>query len=285
MDRNLRAEHSGHGFAAKYPILQVLVVNPFLAPVWIAGLVALWRDPRLRPYRAFAVAYAVLFLWLWVVIPDRFYYMAPLYAVLLAAGSVVVEGVIERRRGLFRRAGRRAVVFASRRRAVALTVVALAVMLPVALPVLSPAELGKVQLQRVNYNLGETIGWPQFTATVARVWRSLPPSERSRAVIVTGNYGEAGAIDEYGHRFGLPGAYSGHNSYWWWGPPKPALGTTVAVGFDPRGLRPYFESVRTVAVFRNPWGVEDDEEGVRMLVCTGQRAPWPQIWRWFMHYG
>ena len=36
-------------------------------------------------------------------------------------------------------------------------------------------------------------------------WRGLPPNERATAVIVTSNYGEAGAIDEYGHRLGLPG--------------------------------------------------------------------------------
>ena len=48
MDRNLRTEHSGLGFAAKYPILQVLAVNPSVAPVWMAGLWALWRDSRRR---------------------------------------------------------------------------------------------------------------------------------------------------------------------------------------------------------------------------------------------
>lgn len=285
MDRNLRAEHSGPGYAAKYPILQVLAANPFVAPVWIAGLVALWRDPRLLRYRAFAVAYVVLFLWLWIVIPDRFYYMAPLYAVLLAAGSVIAEDVVEGRRGLFRVRGRRPVVFASRARAVGLALLALVVLMPLALPVLSPAELGRIQLQNVNYNLGETIGWPQFTAAVARVWRSLPSDERSTAVIVTGNYGEAGAIDEYGRRFGLPGAYSGHNSYWWWGPPRPSLGTTIAVGFEPSDLRPYFAAVRVAAVFRNPWGVQNDEEGTLILVCTGQREPWPRIWPSFRQYG
>jgi 4-amino-4-deoxy-L-arabinose transferase-like glycosyltransferase len=285
MDRNLRAEHSGLGYATKYPVLQVLVVNPFLAPVWIAGLIGLWRDERLRPYRAFAIAYLVLLVWLWIVIPDRFYYMAPLYAVLFAAGAVVAEDVIERRRGLFRVAGRRPTVFASRGRAVALALTGLAVLLPLALPVLSPAELGSVQLQNVNYNLGETIGWPQFTAGVARVWRSLPAKERARAVIVTGNYGEAGAIDEFGDRFGLPGAFSGHNSFWWWGPPRPALGTTVLVGENPLALAPYFTSCRQTAVLRNPWGVQNDEEDTPVSVCTGQRAPWARIWPRLKHYG
>ena len=45
---------------------------------------------------------------------------------------------------------------------------------------------------------------------VARVHGSLPPADRTRAGIYTENYGEAGAVDFFGPRFGLPGAISAH---------------------------------------------------------------------------
>jgi len=51
------------------------------------------------------------------------------------------------------------------------------------------------------------------------VYNGLPGPERQTAVLLAGNYGEAGALDHYGPTNGLPPVYSGHNSYWSWGPP------------------------------------------------------------------
>jgi Dolichyl-phosphate-mannose-protein mannosyltransferase len=285
MDRSLRAEHSGLGFAIKYPFLQLLALNPFLAPIWIAGVWALWREPRFRPFRSFAVAYAAMFLLLWVMIPDRFYYMAPIYLVMFGAGSIVTEEVVVGARGFLRAKAGRRFVWRSKRAAVAVVSISTLLMVPLSLPVLPPPALATVPLQSINYNLGETIGWPRFVSTVASVWRSLPVSERSTTSIVTGNYGEAGAIDEYRTRFGLPQAFSDHNSFWWWGPPTPASGTTIAAGIDPRFLRLYFGSVRLAVIFENPWGVQDDEEGTPVWLCRDQHEPWPEIWPAFRHYG
>ena len=145
--------------------------------------------------------------------------------------------------------------------------------------------LPSMRLQKVNYNLGEEIGWQDLTREVARAWRSLPPSERARAVVLTENYGEAGAIDRYGGRLGLPRAYSGHNSFWSWGPPEPSVGTTIAIGFDRSALTPYFGRCALSARVHNADDVDNDEEGKPIWMCTGQRAPWPQIWEHFKHYG
>jgi hypothetical protein len=288
MDRNLRAEHSGLGFAFTFPLIQLLLPNPFLAPVWIAGLVAMWREARFRPYRAFALAYPVLFVLLIVLIPDRPYYMAPLYVILLAAGAVVIEGVVVgERRLLSERAPRRRLLWRSRNAAVVWSLVALVLLLPIALPVLSPAALGKVPLQNVNYNLGETVGWPQFVSAVAQVYRSIPPTDRAPAVVFTSNYGEAGAIDRYGPALGLPPAFSGHNSFWWWGPPRPPGGksVTIVVGSYPRSyLLQLFTNVRLASTFRNPWGVDDDEQGQLIWICSGQLASWSSLWPSLRHY-
>ena len=39
-----------------------------------------------------------------------------------------------------------------------------------------------------------------------------------RAALLAYNYGEAGAIDYFAKRYGLPKAISGHNQYGYWGP-------------------------------------------------------------------
>jgi hypothetical protein len=102
---------------------------------------------------------------------------------------------------------------------------------------------------------------------------------------VTSNYGEAGAIERFGSPYALPRVYSGHNSYSWWGPPSPALGTTIAVGLDRSDLTPYFASLRLATHIHNRYGVANDEEGAPVWIATGQRAPWSEIWPHFRHYG
>ncbi len=161
---------------------------------------------------------------------------------------------------------------------------AAAVSAVIALPLLPAAALARFPVQKVNYDLGEEIGWPSQVALVARAYDALPASERADVAVVTGNYGEAGAVDRYGAAVGLPPAYSGANSYWLWGPPPARDTVAVAVNVDPALLRRWFSSVRVAAVYRNGLGVSDDEEGAVICVASGLRSPWSAAWPGFRDY-
>jgi hypothetical protein len=141
-----------------------------------------------------------------------------------------------------------------------------------------------VPLQKINYDLAETIAWPKLVALVAREYDSLPAAQRGQTTILTGNYGEAGAIERYGPALGLPQAYSGHNNFWLWGPPPAADSAAIAVGVDPALLRREFGRVRRVATFWNGLGVSDDEQGVQVYLATGLKSSWAQAWPAFRHY-
>lgn len=177
---------------------QLLLVSPLLAPVWIAGLIRLFRDPGVRRFRFLA--------WAWVVLAATFiatagkpYYLGGLLPVLIAAGATPVDRWLERGRQKVRRVA-----------LVGAVVVSAIVGGAIALPIL-PVECVE-PVVAVNPDVGETIGWPELAETVAEVHRDLPTADRS--VILTRNYGEARAIDRYGPPLGLPPAYSGHNGYW-----------------------------------------------------------------------
>jgi 4-amino-4-deoxy-L-arabinose transferase-like glycosyltransferase len=286
MSRNLQADHSGLGVSLTFPVIQLLMPGLWAAPIWMAGLWAMWREPRFRPYRAFATAYPILFALVGIVIGDRPYYLGGLYFVLLAAGTVVTEEVVAGARRFFSaKAARRRLVWRSASSAVAFVAIAGVIGVPVALPVLPATALATVPLQNVNYNLGEMIGWSLMVRQIARAYRSVPEAERAHTVILTSNYGEAGAIDRYGPRLGLPRAYSGHNSYWWWGRPPDGTTTVVAVGFDRRYLQEFFRSVLPTGSLHNGAGVDDDEEGALLSICRGPRAPWVALWPRLRHYG
>jgi hypothetical protein len=141
-----------------------------------------------------------------------------------------------------------------------------------------------VPLQNINYDLGETIGWPRMVGEIARVYRSLPPRERRRAVILTSNYGEAGAVDRYGPALGLPAAWSGHNNYWLWGPPPQRRSAAVLVGFGRGYLRPRFVGLRRAGTLRNGLGVSNDEQGAEIWTARSVRGTWASEWPHLRHY-
>ena len=245
---------------------QVLLVSPVLAPVWIAGLVRLFRDPAVRPYRFLA--------WAWVVLAVVFmasagkpYYLAGLLPALLGAGAVAVDGWLDRgRRGL-------------RRGLIGIALVgSAAVSAIIALPLVPADRAG--QVVATNPDVGETIGWPRFTQTIADVYRHVPG-----AVILTSNYGEAGAIDRYGPALGLPHAYSGHNAFGDWGPPPNGSAPVVAVGLDRSDIATTLRDCRLRARIDDGVGIDNDEQGAPVDVCRGPQRPWSAQWSAVKHLG
>jgi 4-amino-4-deoxy-L-arabinose transferase-like glycosyltransferase len=239
---------------------QLLLVSPLLAPVWIAGLLALARDPQLRSYRFFAIAWVVQVV-IFLATGGKPYYLAGMFPVLLAAGAIRTDAWLMRGHGDLRRA----LLVA----AIGLSGLVSAV---IALPILPEGEAGSVVA--VNGDVGETIGWPELTRTVARVFRQVGrPS-----VILTSNYGEAGAIDRFGKPLGLPQAYSGHNGFAEWGPPPDRASPVVVVGLTQAELEKHFLNCHLVARVSNPSGIDNDERGEPIEVCDATRGAWSQIW-------
>jgi hypothetical protein len=112
---------------------------------------------------------------------------------------------------------------------------------------------------------------------VERVVAALPADERAHAVILTNDYSEASPLILLGT--GLPPVYSGHNSYWSWGPPPADLTVVVHVGdWRPADPSQFFVGCHDVAHIDNGLGIPNGEQGTAVTVCTGLRAPWTTIW-------
>jgi 4-amino-4-deoxy-L-arabinose transferase-like glycosyltransferase len=251
--------------------MQLVLVSPVLVAIWVPGLVRLWRAVELRPVRCFGFAYAFLAV-VFLVTGGKPYYLAGLYPVLLAAGAPLVVGWLRRRSGAPGWVGG----------GLGLSLLVNAVLMLPVLPVRAHAATPVVD---INYDAGETVGWPAFTATVAEAYAALPPADRAQVVVVTANYGQAGAIDRYGPERGLPEAYSGHNAYFDWGPPPDTGGPVVLVGFEETFLRTAFGEVSRVATIDNGVGLDNDEQGTPVWVARDLRGSWADIWPTFRRLG
>ena len=257
------------GRAGFFPF-QLVMVSPLLVPVWIAGLRAPFRRTEWRPLRFVPITFAAMAV-LYFVGNGHAYYLASLYPVLLGLGAPpTAEWTM--------RARRRTHVLAT---ALALSAALSAV---IALPLLPERDLQGSVVMALNPAQGETVGWPAFVHTVSTAWRQIPTPERRHTAIFTANYGEAGAIDLLRGESQLPRAYSGHNGFSEWGEPPAADSQALLVGFnDPRDAAPYFEQCRTLATVNNHVGLNNNEQGLPIMLCR-TAAPWRALWPHLTHY-
>lgn len=256
MARALSKRLAGENRATLLP-LQLLFVGPAYVVVLWRGARLLASDARARPFRPL--------LWSWpaglvaaFATGGRPYYVLPLTTVLVLAGVVASERPTLR--GTF-----------------GWLVVSNAVVSTLfGLPVL-PLSVTNVTAE-LNEAVAETVGWPQLADQVAAVVDELPPAERANVILLTGSYGEAGALDRFGPARGLPPAYSPHNSYADFRRPSDHFATVVAVRFDPLYLARYFDRCELVATVDNGLDVSNEVQGTPILVCRGLRGKWSDAW-------
>jgi hypothetical protein len=154
-----------------------------------------------------------------------------------------------------------------------------------ALPVLPVSLLAKTPIPAIIQTTRDQIGWPAYLRQVADAYRALPAGERAAAVIITGNYGEAGALNRYGGRYGLPHAYSGHNELYYLATPPASATTAIVLGYRQDGyVEPRFASCETVGHFDNGVGIDNEEQGLPIRVCRGPRGSWRELWPAFQHF-
>lgn len=265
----------GAGNRALFVPDQLLYISPVLVPTMIAGGLRLWRDPDVRWARAFPLAYLILCAEL-LASGGKPYYPIPMLLVFVAAGAPATLRTL-RRAGTAARAG-----------AYTAFAVGAVISLLAGLPMLPPSALNGPILA-LNKEQGEQIGWPNLTAAVAQVWQQIPPGERAKAVILAENYGEAGADAFYGDRYGLPQPYSGHMSYYSWGPPSDTMtGPVVLIREKSDPANTYLLDDFTDCTVRahqdNGHGVDNEEADTQIWLCASPAKPWSQLWPALRHY-
>jgi hypothetical protein len=167
-----------------------------------------------------------------------------------------------------------------------------AVLLPIGVPILPPDRMaGYVkrigltaalrtntgQLERLPQDYADMLGWEAQAEAVGRVYRALPEADRERAVVIAGNYGEAGALDFFGPRYGLPGAICPCGSYWFFGPGDKPGDVAVTIGPSRADLEPFFDSLQVATRITNPWAVQEERE-LTVFVARRPRKTLQQVW-------
>lgn len=262
------AQHKGHDARTQFIPLQILLIGPLVVPIWVAGLVSLWRRASTR---AMAAAYPIMCVLL-LALAGQPYYTAGLLLALYAAGCTPTMQWLTGRRG-------RAILVGS---AVTANTAVAAV---IALPLLSVATLAHTPIPGINQTVRDQIGWPVYVQQIATVYRALPAADRQHTIVLTGNYGEAGAIARYGKADGLPSQpYSGQNQLWYLGRPPDSATVAVVVGIDDdQWIAAQFASCQTQGQLDNLVSISNEEQGRVIRVCRNPVEPWQILWPRFRH--
>ena len=263
-----------------YLFQQLIINNLLISFVWLAGLVWLLWNARVR---FLALTYIILIGFM-IALHGKHYYPGDAYPYLMAAGGVAIAALTSRRKAL------QPVVIAA-------VVVLGLIFVPLGMPILPEEQAAAYtnwlfrtlhlsrqavatehhQLPTLPSDWADMHGWPELAATVAKVYDSLPPTERAQTAIAADNYGEAAAIDFFGGRYGLPPAISGHNQYFLWGTHGYNGNVVIDVGGDCGARDHLFQSSERAATFTSPW-IQPFENNLPIMVCRGIQEPLAELW-------
>jgi 4-amino-4-deoxy-L-arabinose transferase-like glycosyltransferase len=258
------AAYADENRAQVLPLLW-LFTGPLLFPVSLAGLGWILLSKGAARWRAIGFA-AVIALLLAVISGGKAYYALGSVPVFMAAGANLVDRWLGRGHAIAKGAA-----------LVVLAVLSGAFIALLTLPVLSLDAYAKSGLPAAVPDVANTVGWPAFVAAVEDVVQRLPADQRERAVILANDYSEASALKLLGTD--LPPVYSGHNSYWSWGPPPDDRTVVIHVGdWRPADWHPYFTGCADAAKVDNGVGIDNAEQGTIVTVCPGLAQPWSRMW-------
>jgi hypothetical protein len=270
----------------QFVLAQIVTLVPHNLLLWGVGVLWLLLGKAMRNYRFLGVFYLV-FLVVMMALHAKDYYLAPAYPVFFAAGAVAWFAWAKRI------TWRNALIGAY----AAVVIVGLVLFFPLSVPVLGPQQW-LAYTEKLHFRpkdsenhaatllpqfFADRFGWQELADQVGGIYNALPPQERAKTGILVGNYGQGGAIDILGAKYGLPPAISGHQNYWMWGP-RGYTGEEMIILSDAtlHEMNTAYDSC-TVMGERNgqytmPW-----EHGA-IYLCHGRKKTYQESWNDFKHY-
>jgi hypothetical protein len=285
--RNIKAE--GRDIALtplQYFLQQCLIMQPIVAPIWIAGIVGFLFCRQFQLYRFLGWSYLGSFA-VMAGLHGKNYYLAPIYPMLLAAGSVLFEQAVDRPRLAWLKPVSIALILIGGTWFAPAVVPILPIdkyiayqeTLPIKVPRSEHSHVGAVLPQ----HYADQFGWHEIVSEVAVAWNRIPEAERADCGIFAQDYGQAGAIDWYGPSYGLPPSLSGHQTWFLWGPRGYSGNCLIVLDDRPERLESLFNRVELVG--RSPDNPYALEKNVPVYICKGLKSgtlaeAWPRLKKW-----
>jgi tetratricopeptide (TPR) repeat protein len=272
----------GLAYVASFPEYiwgQILPNNIFNLPVWLTGLGLLLFSSNWKTYRFFGFIYILLF-FLYFFIGAKFYFLMPLYAILIVIGSIKIESFIDNRN--WEKIKRKTILVLVTVLYVLLSLPLLPMivpLLPVEILVQYTSALGvnagvrqenKV-LNQLPQHIADKFGWEELVDQTAEIYDSVRTELDEDVGIFTENWGQASAIHLFGKKYNLPEPTSFHGWYYYETLRKhEALDNYIVIGRPDLTLASLFYEVTLCGIYTHPYCMPY-ENNKQIYFCTNPK--------------
>jgi hypothetical protein len=247
-------------------IIDQFIMNLPGLVIWMTGLITFLFFKSEKKFRVLAYLYLFTVL-LILLFRGKSYYTLGLYPVLFALGGYAVDKY-----------------FKPFMKYVTLALVILISLpiLPFSLPVYSHEKIEEYSSKTAEftnrwedgkiYNIpqdyADMTGWKELSSIVIQQYNSLLPGERDSCLIYAENYGQAGAINFYGKKYGLPSPICFNDNFIFWAPDSINNAPLIYVNNEVGDIDFLFDSYIKVGQVNNKYFREN---GLQVYYCTQPR--------------
>ena len=253
--------HQSSGGGPVVYLIEFFVYLLLLVPLWLAGMISMFRSPRLRPIAIASAVPLLVFLF-----AGKSYYAEGTVPIALAQGIIAISR-IERRK---LRAGLQIA-------AVAAGVLEFAAFFFLVVPVTPPDRIHSSGLDAQNEVFADSVGWEDVAHQVTAIYDALPASDRGSTVVISAYYGVPGALEVYEKPGVRPPAISPQLSDWYWLPGNLTAKEALMVDYTPSDVTWMCSSPQLIAHLVVLYQVKGLEQGAPVTLCH-LTAPVSQVW-------
>jgi hypothetical protein len=248
----------GLSYLASFPEFiwnQIIPNNIVSLPIWLTGLYLLLFSSRWKKYRFFGIMYLFLFL-LYYKIGAKFYFLIPMYTILLSVGSIKLEEKFNFSRNF--------------KIAIPLLYIILSLpFLPMQVPLLPVDDLINYanvlsvdagvkyennSISKLPQHFADRFGWEELVIEISKEYHSISTENKLKIGILTNNYGIASAVHFYRDKYNLPEPIANVGWFYFESIRKDNVANTyVCIGFSKETLCHIFNSVIEKRVFTHQY--------------------------------
>lgn len=259
----------------EYLLLLLFGYNPYFIIVAFTGAIILLSGKVTKQYRYIGIMFLFIFISFLINRTGRIDRIAFAFIGVIPAGAIYINQLITKIKQKW-------IYYAG----MVLMILNYALMIPVLLPYLNyensakltnflglntEIEAGKKPI--IPQLLADRIGWEEKADMVGRVYLSLTEEERRRSIIAADNYGNAGALEFYGKKYGFRYVVSGHNNYFLWS--KERLDGDIVLQLTNKnsykGLKEAFGTVDSTDVLFDNEYCSPHERNLTVFICRNAK--------------